>query len=107
MKVLPHTPALLNVARRVVWFKRPEDALTDPVHFLAHVMTYGTVEDLEALEGIIGKDEFCEALYKAPAGVFDPRSWAYWNLKCGRHPAPPLPARAGLAAPMKNDHYNN
>src|SRR5208283_3927990 len=33
---------------------------------------------------------------KAPPGIFDPRSWACWNLKCGRLPAPPLPARAGL-----------
>jgi hypothetical protein len=24
----------------------------------------------------------------------DARSWAYWNLRCGRQPAPPLPARA-------------
>jgi hypothetical protein len=87
---------LLNVARRVVWFKAPEEVLADPVYFLAHVMTYGTVEDWEALKGIVGKDEQCEVLDKAPPGVFDPRSWAYWNLKCGRRPAPPLPTRAGL-----------
>jgi len=40
----------------VVWFKDPEEALVDPVHFLAYVMTYGTVEDLKALEGIVGID---------------------------------------------------
>ncbi len=96
MKPLPPTPALLNVARRVIWFKKPEESLGDPVHFLAHVMTYGTVEDLKALEGLIGPDEFLEALEKAPPGVFDPRSWAYWNLRCGRQPAPPLPRRTGL-----------
>ncbi|RJR38549.1 MAG: hypothetical protein C4567_12625 [Deltaproteobacteria bacterium] len=90
---LPKTPPLLNVARRVVWFKKPEEALADPIHFLTHVMTYGTVEDLQALEGIIGKDEFCEVLDSAPPGIFDARSWAYWNLKCGRRPAPPLPKR--------------
>ncbi len=93
MKPLPVTPALLKVARRVIWFKKPEEALTDQVHFLAHVMTYGTVEDLKALQGIVGKDEFCEVLHKAPPGIFDARSWAYWNLKCGRRPAPPLPTR--------------
>jgi hypothetical protein len=58
MKPLPLTPALLTVAQRVVWFKEPVDALADPVHFLAHVMTYGTVEDLRALQSIIGLDEF-------------------------------------------------
>jgi hypothetical protein len=93
MKSLPHTPGLLAVAERVVWFKPPEETLADPVHFLAHVMTYGTVEDLSALENIVGPEEFREALEKAPPGVFDKRSWAYWNLKFGRIPAPPLPTR--------------
>lgn len=96
MKPLPLTPALLTVAQRVVWFKDPVDALADPVHFLAHVMTYGTVEDLRALQGIVGLEEFREVLDHAPPGIFDVRSWAYWNLKCGREPAPPLPRRRGL-----------
>jgi hypothetical protein len=96
MKPLPVTPELLKVARRVVWFKKPEDTLADPVHFLAHVMTYGTPEDLQALKGIVGKEEFCEVLDNAPPGVFDRRSWAYWNLRCDRHPAPPLPQRFRL-----------
>lgn len=96
MKPLPVTTQLLNVARRVVWFQEPEETLGDPVHFLAHVMTYGTVEDLKALKGVVGEDEFREVLDNAPAGIFDRRSWAYWNLKCGRQPAPPLPVRVGL-----------
>lgn len=96
MKPLPVTPALLNVARRVIWFMKPEDALADPVHFLAHVMTYGTVEDLNALQEFVEKDDFCEVLDSAPPGIFDKRSWAFWNLKCGRQPAPPLPTRAAL-----------
>ena len=96
MKPLPATPELLRVARRVVWFKEPEEALADPLHFLAHVMTYGTVEDLKALRGVVGADDFCEVLDHAPPGIFDARSWAYWHLKCGRGPAPPLPVRRGL-----------
>jgi len=96
MKPFPATPELLTVARRVVWFRDPVDALADPVHFLAHVMTYGTIEDLTALQDIIGKGQFCEALDHAPPGIFDPRSWAYWNLKCGRQPAPRMPTRFGL-----------
>ncbi len=96
MKPLPLTPALLAVAQRVVWFKEPAEALADPVHFLAHVMTYGAVEDLRALQGVVGLEEFREVLEHAPPGVFDPRSWAYWNLKCGRVPTPPLPTRFGI-----------
>jgi hypothetical protein len=98
MKPLPRTPELLNVARRIVWFKEPGEALADPLHFLAHVMTYGTVEDLIAVQKVVGKEDFCEVLDNPPPGVFDKRSWAYWNLKCGREPAPPLPVRRGLQA---------
>lgn len=96
MKPLPLTPALLAVAQRVVRFKEPADALADSVHFLASVMTYGTVEDLQALSGIVGPDEFRKVLEQAPPGIFDARSWAYWNLKYGRIPVPPLPMRRGL-----------
>ena len=93
MKPLPQTRRLLAAAERVVWFKAPADALADPVHFLAYVTTYGTPEDLRALDDIVGLDELREVLDHAPPGVFDVRSWAYWNLKCGRDPAPPLPVR--------------
>jgi len=96
MKPLPVTPEILNVARRVVWFREPEEELADPVHFLEHVMSLGTVEDITALQDIVGKDEYREVLENAPPGIFDARSWAYWHLKYGRQPAPPLPSRAGL-----------
>ncbi len=96
MEPLPATPGLLSVAERVGWFEALSEALADPVHFLAHVMTYGTVEDLRALEGVVGQGEFREALEHAPPGIFDARSWAYWNLKCGRVPAPPLPVRRSV-----------
>jgi hypothetical protein len=93
MKSLPVTPELLAVARRVMWFEEPERALAEPVQFLAHTMVFGGVEDLKALRGIVGKNEFREVLENAPPGIFDARSWAYWNLVCGRQPRPPLPVR--------------
>ena len=98
MKALPRTPELLRVARRVVWFEEPEQVLADPRQFLAHVMMYGTVEDLAALSGTVGLADYCEVLEDAPPGIFDARSWAYWHLVCGCGPAPPLPVRAGLFA---------
>jgi hypothetical protein len=96
MKPLPETPELLAVAERVVWFKPPTEALADPLHFMAHIMTFGTPEDLRTLQDLVGMDDFREVLDNAPPGIFDKRSWAYWNLKCGRSPAPPMPARRGL-----------
>jgi hypothetical protein len=91
MKPLPSTPQLLEVARRVVWFKDPAEALHEPLHFLAHVMTYGTVDDLKALQGVIGTEEYREVLEHPPPGVFDARSWAYWHFRCGYSRYPPLP----------------
>jgi hypothetical protein len=96
MKALPATPALLQVARRVIWFEEPAVALADPVQFLAHVMVFGTVEDLAALRGIVGMADYGEVLDDAPPGIFDARSWAYWHLVCNRRPEPPLPVRAAL-----------
>jgi hypothetical protein len=40
------SPELVRVAKRMVWFKPPEETLEDTAFFLAHVMTYGTVEDV-------------------------------------------------------------
>ena len=93
MKSFPPTPKLIKVARRVVWFKEPEQVLAEPLPFLAHLMNYGTPRDLAALQGLVGQEEFREVLDHAPPGVFDRRSWAYWNLICGRDPAPALPTR--------------
>lgn len=90
---LPQTPELLAVAERVVWFQPGARTLAEPIRFLAHVMTYGTPADLRALDGIVGSEDFRTALEEAPPGVFDKRSWAFWNLKLGYMPALPQPVR--------------
>ena len=86
-------PDLSALARRIVWFEPPEVALANPARFLAYLMTYGTVSDLEVARRHFSEDDFREALQAAPPGIFDPRSWAYWNLMMGRHPPPPMPRR--------------
>jgi hypothetical protein len=93
MRALPHTPELENVARNTVWFKPPIEALDEPFHLVAHVLTFGTHEDVTTLCKYISDSELREAIDHAPPGIFDPRSWAYWNLKLGRYPAPPMPTR--------------
>jgi hypothetical protein len=93
MKPLPHTPELENVARNTVWFKSPAEALEAPFHFVAHVLTFGTYEDVVTLRRYVSDSELREAIDHAPPGIFDPRSWAYWNLKMGRYPPPPIPKR--------------
>lgn len=93
MHPLPDVPELHALARRAVWFKSTRDAISMPVHFIAHVLTYGTHEDVSVLRRFVPDDELREALASAPPGVFDDRSWAYWHLKLGRYPPPRLPSR--------------
>lgn len=90
---IPLTPALKNVARRLIWFKEPNKALQDPYTFLAHVMTYGTVEDVLVVKRTLGLAAFQEALEHMPPGIMDPKSWSYGHLITGKYPAPPMPAR--------------
>jgi len=42
----------------------------------------------------VSDDDLREALDRAPPGIMDARSWAYWNSKLGRYPPPPMPVRA-------------
>jgi hypothetical protein len=60
---------------------------------MAYAMTYATHADMEVLRRHVSDADLLEALQKAPPGVFDPRSWAYWHSKLGQWPAPPLPQR--------------
>jgi hypothetical protein len=93
MKPLPHTPALLRAAKRIIWFKPPGKALDNPIELLAYAMKHSTDRDMALLIRHVGKAGLREAIDKAPPGVIDPRSWSYWNARIGRFPAPPAPRR--------------
>ncbi|WP_428487009.1 hypothetical protein [Rhodopila sp.] len=93
MTAIPLNPETQALARRIVWFEPPEQALADPIRFMAYVMAYATPADLEVLRRYVSDDDFREALDKAPPGIIDPWSWAYWNARVGRYPAPPMPTR--------------
>jgi len=84
---------LLHVAKRVVWFKAPDDAVKDVRLFLAHVMTYGTLTDIMTTLQYFSEKDFEAVLNDPPPGVFDRRSWTYWNVRYHREPVPELPKR--------------
>jgi hypothetical protein len=94
MKPLPLTPEIAAIARRTNWFESPEQAISNPIRFVAYVMTYGVAADVVVLRKFMSDDELRAAISNAPPGIFDERSWAYWNLKFGRYPAPPMPERS-------------
>jgi len=99
-----HSDELLAVAKRIVWFGSPEEALEFPMRFLTYAMTYATDEDIEILRKYFSDDEFKAALDDPAPGIFDQSSshnsssrwcriWAKWNQRYGRTPVPPLPKR--------------
>jgi len=88
---MPETEAL---ARRLVWFEDPADALADPVRFVAYALERATHEDMEVLRRYLTDADIRDALAAAPPGIIGPRSWAYWHARLGRVPGPPLPTRA-------------
>lgn len=93
MKPLPLTDALKKTAVACVWFEPPEQAIAIPARFAAYVLTFGTVDDVAALRDQMNDDDLRDALDAAPPGVFDARSWTYWNLIFGRFETPPMPTR--------------
>jgi hypothetical protein len=93
MKTIPLTPNTEALARRLVWFEEPQEALSDTFRFVAYALARATHEDMKLLRAFMTDDDLREALDKAPPGIIDARSWAYWNSKLGRYPAPPMPTR--------------
>jgi hypothetical protein len=93
MKIIPLTPDTEALARRLVWFEEPREALSDTFRFVAYALARATHEDMKLLRGFMNDDDLREALDKAPPGIIDARSWAYWNVKLGRYPVPPMPTR--------------
>ena len=57
-----HSPELLAVAKRMVWFKPPESTLANDVFFLNYLMVYGTAEDIVVARQRYDDDDFRRAL---------------------------------------------
>jgi hypothetical protein len=60
---------------------------------MAYAMASATHADITVLRRHVSDDDFRTVLDQAPPRIIDARSWAFWNSKLGRTPAPPLPTR--------------
>jgi hypothetical protein len=56
-------------------------------------MTYGTVSDIITTLRYFSEEDFEAVLNDPPSGIFDRRSWTYWNVRYHHDPIPPLPKR--------------
>jgi hypothetical protein len=93
MNPIPLTPETDALARRIIWFEEPAEALEDPIRFVAYALEHATHEDMKILRRYVTEDGIRETLDAAPPGIIRPRSRAYWNAMFGRYPAPPMPQR--------------
>lgn len=89
---VPYPVELLRVARKVVWYEKPEETLADLRTFLSHLMVYGSAADVAITERYVPAEEFRRVLEDAPAGVFTQDVWRKWHERFGM-PTPPLPRR--------------
>ena len=89
---IPYPAELVRVARKVVWYDKPEQTLADLNTFLAHLMVYGASADVAMVERYVPADEFKRVLENAPAGVFTQDVWRRWHERYGMA-VPPLPRR--------------
>ena len=70
-------------------------------------MTYARHEDMSEIRKHVSDADLRDALEFAQPGIIDPRSWAYWNSKVGRYPAPPMPERTfGEAIRCTNEGFD-
>ena len=94
LRVAPTWYALrANMPPGNVWFESAEETLRYPKRFLAYLMTFGTLEEILTAKKYFSDENFREVLLDPPAGIFDERSWSYWNGVYKRNPPPPLPRR--------------
>ncbi len=93
MKPIPVNEKTSELAKRLVWFEAPQNALADPMRFMAYAFARATHDDMKLLRSFLDDADLKDALDHAPPGIIDVRSWWYWNLRVGRYPPPPMPAR--------------
>ena len=88
----PYPAGLIQVARKVVWYDKPEQTLADLKTFLSNLMVYGSSADVAVAKQYVPAEEFRKVLENAPAGVFTQEVWQKWHEQLGM-PLPPLPRR--------------
>ena len=103
----PYPEELLRIAKKVVWYDRPEQTLGDLKTFLTHLMVYGSPADLATVEHYVPMEEFRRVLKDAPAGVFTQEVWRRWHEQFGME-VPPLPRRkfpGGVLGPETGEFF--
>ena len=94
MKKINLTAEMRKAVQHCIWFEPPEESIKNTPRLAAYILTHGMPEDTQALRKQLSDEDLKQVLDEAPSGIYDPRSWAYWNLVIGRYDTPPLPTRS-------------
>jgi hypothetical protein len=78
--------SLSQVARRLIWWKEPEEALRGRSRLIAQIMVYGDLEDTQAMLRAFSRDELLQVLDSPPPGVFTDRAWSFWHVYLNKEP---------------------
>ena len=89
----PNCDRALAMAQKYVWWKPPAETLSEPRLLVAQMMTMGTLEDVQWMLSCTSSDDLRTVLRNPPVGVFNGRSWTYWQRRLNGDPIPPLPTR--------------
>ena len=83
---------LTKAARRYIWWKTVDCAMTYPKKILAQVMNIGTWDDMCNLAELFSRKDLLEVLNTADIGQFNERSWHFWHNRFSEE-IPPMPKR--------------
>ncbi len=72
--------SLQEIAKRLIWWAPPEEALKKRRRFIAQVMVFGNLEDTKTLQKEFDRNELISVLENPPPGVFTSPAWHYWHL---------------------------
>lgn len=86
-----HGDELRTLARRLIWWEAPAEAMADGDAFVATVMSDGTSDEIELVESIVGEAGLMAAYQAAPEGAFDPVRRRIWAMRLVG--APPIDGR--------------
>lgn len=75
---------LTNIAKKVCWHatSSPELVISDTDSFLCRVLCYGSDKDIEYVQSKYSREQFIDALYNCPKGLFNlcPERWRKWCM---------------------------
>lgn len=86
----------LDLARKYIWWRAPEEAIEHPARVLAQVMNIGVFADMMRMASALGDEGLRRVIRHAEPGQFSERSWHYWHYRlelAEPGEVPPLPFR--------------